>query len=92
MRLDLGAGQRPADGFYAVDQHALPGIDIVADLNGPLDLLPDGSVAEVYTCHTLEHVDRFLPVHNLASLADLGRALREPAARPTWPATRAPRA
>jgi uncharacterized protein with von Willebrand factor type A (vWA) domain len=25
----------------------------------------------------LPHVDRFLPVHNLASLADLGRALRE---------------
>ena len=28
----------------------------------------------------LPHVDRFLPVHNLASLADLRRALREPAA------------
>ena len=26
------------------------------------------------------HVDRFLPVHNLASLADLRRALQEPAA------------
>jgi uncharacterized protein with von Willebrand factor type A (vWA) domain len=38
----------------------------------------------------LPHVDRFLPVHNLASLADLGRALRAPperAARPAaaWP-------
>lgn len=30
----------------------------------------------------LAHVDRFLPVHNLASLADLGRALRAPAQRP----------
>jgi uncharacterized protein with von Willebrand factor type A (vWA) domain len=30
----------------------------------------------------LPHVDRFLPVHNLASLADLGRALRAPALRP----------
>jgi hypothetical protein len=28
----------------------------------------------------LPHVDRFLPVHNLASLADLGRALRAPPA------------
>ena len=28
----------------------------------------------------LPHVDRFLPVHNLASLVDLGRALRAPAA------------
>ena len=31
----------------------------------------------------LPHVDRFLPVHNLASLADLGRALRAPAATPS---------
>jgi uncharacterized protein with von Willebrand factor type A (vWA) domain len=30
----------------------------------------------------LPHVDRFLPVHNLASLADLGRALRHPALPP----------
>jgi len=31
----------------------------------------------------LPHVDRFLPVHNLASLADLGRALRAGPA-PSW--------
>jgi len=30
----------------------------------------------------LPHVDRFLPVHNLASLADLGRELRKPARHP----------
>jgi uncharacterized protein with von Willebrand factor type A (vWA) domain len=31
----------------------------------------------------LPHVDRFLPVHNLDSLADLRRALRAPASRPS---------
>jgi len=31
----------------------------------------------------LPHVDRFLPVHNLASLADLATALRSPAVRPS---------
>jgi uncharacterized protein len=31
----------------------------------------------------LPNVDRFLPVHNLASLADLGRALRAPALSPS---------
>ncbi len=31
----------------------------------------------------LPQVDRFLPVHNLASLADLGRALRAPAMNPS---------
>ena len=30
----------------------------------------------------LAHVDRFLPVHNLASLTDLGAALRRPAVNP----------
>ena len=33
-------------------------------------------------CALLPHVDRFLPVHNLASLADLARALRAPAVAP----------
>jgi uncharacterized protein len=32
----------------------------------------------------LPHVDRFLPVHNLASLADLASALRQPARTPSW--------
>ncbi|MDP9043444.1 MAG: VWA domain-containing protein [Pseudomonadota bacterium] len=31
----------------------------------------------------LPHVDRFLPVHNLASLADLGKALRAPSVAPS---------
>jgi len=31
----------------------------------------------------LPHVDRFLPVHNLASLADLATALRQPARNPS---------
>ncbi|MFT3664919.1 vWA domain-containing protein [Piscinibacter sp.] len=31
----------------------------------------------------LAHVDRFLPVHNLASLADLAQALRRPALNPS---------
>lgn len=34
----------------------------------------------------LPHVDRFLPVHNLASLADLAQALRAPALRPAYSA------
>jgi uncharacterized protein with von Willebrand factor type A (vWA) domain len=31
----------------------------------------------------LPNVDRFLPVHNLASLADLSRALLAPAVKPS---------
>lgn len=39
---------------------ALPGVDIQADLNEPLDLLPDGSVEAVHCRHLLEHIDRLL--------------------------------
>src|SRR5947209_3908399 len=60
LRLNLGCGRKPREGFYGVDHLPLPGVDIVADLNEPLSLLPDDSVAEVYSRHTLEHVQRFL--------------------------------
>ena len=60
LRLDLGCGPRPRPGFYGVDRADLPGVDIVADLNEPLTDLPNNSVAEVYTRHTLEHVEKLL--------------------------------
>src|SRR5262245_42786869 len=62
LRLNLGCGARPRPGFYGVDRMDLPGVDIVADLNEPLSKLPDNSVDEVYTRHTLEHVDALLPL------------------------------
>jgi SAM-dependent methyltransferase len=60
LRLNLGSGQRLIPGFYNVDHLALPGTDILADLNEPLSELPDNSVAEIYSRHTLEHISRFL--------------------------------
>jgi uncharacterized protein with von Willebrand factor type A (vWA) domain len=36
----------------------------------------------------LPHVDRMLPMHNLASLADLAQALRKPPERPGARSTR----
>ena len=71
LRLNLGSGLRKREGFVGVDQVPLPGTDIVADLNEPLDELPDNSVAEVYTRHTLEHVKNLLPL-----MAELHRVTR----------------
>jgi SAM-dependent methyltransferase len=71
LRLNLGAGKRLRPGFYSVDLLPLPGVDIVADLNAPLDSLPDNCVEEVYSRHTLEHVTEFLPL-----LAEIHRVTR----------------
>jgi SAM-dependent methyltransferase len=71
IRLDLGAGGRSRDGFFSVDHLALPGVDIVADLNQPLALLPDNCCEYVATSHTLEHVRELLPL-----MAELHRILR----------------
>ncbi|HYN77663.1 MAG TPA: methyltransferase domain-containing protein, partial [Lamprocystis sp. (in: g-proteobacteria)] len=60
LKIDLGSGGAAANGFYAVDHLPLPGVDIVADLNAPLDLLPDNCVAHLTTRHALEHVREFL--------------------------------
>jgi SAM-dependent methyltransferase len=62
LRIDLGSGTRPRPGFYGLDQLDLPGVDIVADLNRPLELLPESCVEHLYSSHALEHVEKFLPL------------------------------
>jgi hypothetical protein len=58
--LELGSGTSPREGYYHLDLVALPGIDIVADLNNGLDGIPDEIVSDLYSWHTLEHVTNFL--------------------------------
>lgn len=71
VRLNLGCGRRSREGFVGVDRLALPGVDIVADLNMPLVDLPDECVTEIYSRHVLEHVDDLLPL-----MAELHRVCR----------------
>jgi SAM-dependent methyltransferase len=54
--LDLGSGGHARHDLYSVDVRDLPGVDLVGDLNEPLDVLPDGSVHLVLARHVLEHV------------------------------------
>ncbi len=60
IKLHLGAGKTHREGHYSVDLVELSGVDVVADLNAPLDLLPDHSVSAIYTRHTLEHIANFM--------------------------------
>jgi hypothetical protein len=61
ITLELGSGsKREQNSRYTLDLHPLDGIDIVADLNAKLNLIPDKCVTELYTRHTLEHIDNLV--------------------------------
>jgi SAM-dependent methyltransferase len=60
IKLSIGGGETLRDGYYNIDRVELPAVDIVADLNQPLSLLPDNSVAAVHTNHVLEHIINIL--------------------------------
>jgi hypothetical protein len=62
IRLDLGCGKRPRSGFYAVDHLDMEGVDVVADLNKPLHLLPNDCSEYIFSRHTLEHIQELLPL------------------------------
>lgn len=53
LRLNLGCGHLPMDGYVNVDMREMPGVDVVA----PVDALPfaEGEVDEVFSAHLLEH-------------------------------------
>ena len=53
LRLNLGCGHIPLDGYVNVDSRELPGVDVLADVRHlPFD--PD-TVDEIYGAHLLEH-------------------------------------
>lgn len=57
MVLNLGCGGRLLDGAVNVDRVALPGVDVVWDLDVHPWPWPDGSVDRVAANHIFEHVD-----------------------------------
>jgi SAM-dependent methyltransferase len=62
MKLDLGCGLKKKEGFTGLDRLALPGVDIVCDLDREPIPLPDDTVDEVHTMHFLEHTADLLAV------------------------------
>jgi len=53
LRVNLGCGHIPLDGYVNVDMRALPGVDIVAEA-GNLPCEP-GTLREIRSAHLLEH-------------------------------------
>jgi SAM-dependent methyltransferase len=62
MKLDLGCGQNKKAGFTGLDRLAMPGVDLVCDLDREPIPLPDDSVDEIFTMHFLEHTADLLQV------------------------------
>lgn len=55
MRVDLGCGPRKPEGYFGIDRHPWPGVDIVADLAKGIPL--EDSVADEIRAHDfLEHL------------------------------------
>lgn len=56
IRLDMGGGDYPREGFLSVDPFT-DTADIHADMGDvPMD---DNTVDEIWSCHSLEHVSKF---------------------------------
>src|ERR1700733_2534289 len=53
IRLNLGCGHIPLEGYLNVDRRALPGVDVIAEI----DALPfeEGVVDEIFSAHLIEH-------------------------------------
>lgn len=78
VRLDIGCGRSKLKGTLGVDIVPLPGVNIVADLSGGLPF-KDGSVDEIFTSHTLEHMESFT-----GAMEELWRVCRPDALVHIW--------
>ena len=79
LQLNLGCGRSPLAGWVNVDVAALPGIDVVADLDAckttPLPFA-DGTVSRMQMLHVLEHIGDMLSLmQELHRIAEPGAKL-----------------
>lgn len=58
-KINLGAGNKAKSGFINIDKLALPGIDLVLDLELEKFPFPDESIDYVFSEHFLEHINNF---------------------------------
>ena len=70
IKLDLGCGRAKSPGFIGVDRFALPGVDLVVDLNKRLPF-EDDSVDLISASHSLEHIENLM-----ATMSELYRVCK----------------
>lgn len=69
LRINLGCGSKPRQGFLGVDLGETTAADVKMDVLAYLRSLPDQSVAEVYSRHMLEHLEP-APLRELLAQVD----------------------
>lgn len=57
IRLDIGGGSTPQEGFVVMDIRPLPGVDIVHDCEDIPWPLPDECVIDAIASHLVEHIN-----------------------------------
>lgn len=57
IKLDIGCGRNKKVGYVGLDKTDYPEVDYVVDISKELLPYSDESVDEVYSHHTLEHID-----------------------------------
>lgn len=63
MKLNVGCGRNIKDGWVNLDYMGLPGVDIVANLEGGCTIpLADDTVDEFLLSHVIEHIRDTLPL------------------------------
>ena len=62
LKVDLGCGRNRQEGFLGMDQRALPGVDIVHNLEEFPWPLEDNSCSTLLASHIVEHIKPWLSV------------------------------
>lgn len=69
IKINLGAGSEPTEGWVNVDWLELPGIDVVQNLLETPWNLPDNSASEIKAIDVLEHMPNFTPDNKSTPIA-----------------------
>jgi hypothetical protein len=64
MKVELGCGANHDPAYFGIDISALPGVDLIWDLEQVPLPIEDMSVEEIFCSHLFEHINNFIALMN----------------------------